>query len=123
MKNKIYLFLKKLIPYKIKLYLYPIINFKKNIIIHLPVWIIKNLKTNIYDRNKKKIFSLRNFGGSSVARGFSLFRTDPEVSEWIETFEEKKCFIDIGANIGVYSLYASKRGVNVYSFEPESFKF
>jgi len=124
MKSKIYLFLKNIIPYKIKLYLiYPIINFNKNIKIYLPKWLISNLKTNIYDENKKKLFSLRNFGGSSVARGFSLFRTDREVSEWIKTFDKNKYFIDIGANVGVYSLYASTRGVKVYSFEPEALNF
>ena len=39
------------------------------------------------DAIKENIF-FKNFGGSSVARGFSLFRTDPEVAEWIETFEK-----------------------------------
>jgi len=122
-KSKIYIFLKNIIPNNIKEYIYPILNFKKNLIIRLPVWIIKNLKTNIYNHDKKKIFSLRNFGGSSVARGFSLFRTDPEVAEWIETFEKDSCFIDIGANIGVYSLYAAYYKAKVFSFEPESLNF
>lgn len=123
MKSKVYLFLKNNIPDNLKQYIYPILNFKKNLIIKLPLWIIKNLRTNIYGRDKKKIFSLRNFGGSSVARGFSLFRTDPEVAEWIETFEKDSCFIDIGANIGIYSLYAAHYKAKVYSFEPESLNF
>ena len=123
MKSRLYLFLKDNIPDSFKQYIYPILNFKKNLITRLPLWILKYLKTNIYGRDKKKIFSLRNFGGSSVARGFSLFRTDPEVAEWIETFEENSCFIDIGANIGIYSLYAAHYKAKVYSFEPESLNF
>ena len=64
MKSRIYLFLKNNIPDNVKQYIYPILNLKKNLIIKLPLWIVKNLKTNIYGRDKKKIFSLRNFGGS-----------------------------------------------------------
>ena len=123
MKSRIYLFLKENIPNNVKQYIYPILNFKKNLLIRLPLWLIKNLKTNIYGRDKKKIFSVRNFGGSSVARGFSLFRTDPEVAQWVETFEKESCFIDIGANIGIYSLYAAYNKAKVYSFEPESLNF
>jgi FkbM family methyltransferase len=32
-------------------------------------------------------------------------------------------FLDIGANIGIYSLYAASRNINVASFEPESSNF
>ena len=31
--------------------------------------------------------------------------------------------MDIGANIGIYSLYAAKRGHKVVAFEPESQNF
>ena len=38
--------------------------------------------------------------------------------KWIDTFEKNSIFFDIGANIGLYSIYAAKsRDTIVYSFE------
>lgn len=44
---------------------------------------------------------------------------EPETLDWIDGFAPSDVLFDIGANIGLYSLYAGKRGVRVYSFEPE----
>lgn len=121
--EKFYLFLKKNLSPKSKNYFYFILHFKNNLKINFPKFIFKFLKTNIYDREKKKIFTLRNFGGSTISRGFSMFRTDPEVCNWIDDFDEESILVDIGANIGLYSLYAAKKGHKVYAFEPESLNF
>jgi FkbM family methyltransferase len=44
---------------------------------------------------------------------------EPETLAWIESFETPCRFWDVGANIGVFSLYAGLRpGVEVYAFEP-----
>ncbi len=44
---------------------------------------------------------------------------EPETLEWIDGFTPGSVFWDIGANVGVYSLYAGKRGdVEVLAFEP-----
>lgn len=45
---------------------------------------------------------------------------EPETLDWIDGFSKDEVMFDIGANIGLYSLYAGKRGLRVYSFEPES---
>jgi FkbM family methyltransferase len=45
---------------------------------------------------------------------------EPETLDWIDRFTPGEVLFDIGANIGLYSLYAAKRGVRVYSFEPEA---
>jgi FkbM family methyltransferase len=45
---------------------------------------------------------------------------EPETLDWIDGFAKGDVLFDIGANIGIYSLYAGKRGHRVYSFEPES---
>lgn len=50
----------------------------------------------------------------------TYFTKEPETIEWIDTFKEDDIFFDIGANIGLYSIYAAKKGVNVIAFEPES---
>ena len=46
-------------------------------------------------------------------------RWEPETQEWIDEFPEGACFWDIGANIGMFSLYAALRPeVRVLAFEP-----
>ncbi len=44
---------------------------------------------------------------------------EPETLEWIDKFDENSVFYDIGANVGLYSIYAAKKKESqVYSFEP-----
>jgi len=47
---------------------------------------------------------------------------EPETLEWLDESESHGVFFDIGANVGLYSLYygATKKG-NVYAFEPSVF--
>ena len=53
----------------------------------------------------------------------STFETkEPETLEWIDTIPLKSVLWDIGANVGLYSLYAAKtRHCKVFSFEPSVF--
>ena len=47
---------------------------------------------------------------------------EPETIDWIDSFEEGACFYDIGANVGVFTLYAAKsKKCQVFSFEPSVF--
>jgi FkbM family methyltransferase len=47
---------------------------------------------------------------------------EPETLEWIEKIPEHSIFWDVGANVGLYSVYAAKkRNCLVYSFEPSVF--
>lgn len=51
---------------------------------------------------------------------------EPETLDWIDqNFHAGDVFFDIGANIGVYSLYAGRRTASgsVYAFEPEAQNF
>lgn len=50
----------------------------------------------------------------------TYFTKEPETIEWIDTFKSNEVLFDIGANMGLYSIYAAKRGVRVIAFEPES---
>ena len=47
---------------------------------------------------------------------------EPETLEWIDSIPEGSVLWDIGANIGLYSVYAAKKAkCTVYSFEPSVF--
>ena len=47
---------------------------------------------------------------------------EPEMLEWIDEYGGEGAFYDIGANIGIYSLYYAKSKTgSVYSFEPSVF--
>lgn len=51
----------------------------------------------------------------------TLFSKEPETIEWIAGFQPGEILVDIGANVGMYTIWAAKtRGVRVYAFEPES---
>ncbi|MDC2974922.1 FkbM family methyltransferase [Prochlorococcus sp. AH-736-K09] len=55
-------------------------------------------------------------------RAKTFTKKEPETIDWINSFEENSIFWDIGANIGMFSLYAAiKKNANVFSFEPSVF--
>ena len=55
-------------------------------------------------------------------RAESFSAKEPETLEWIEEFGGHGAFFDVGANIGLYSLYYAKLySDQVYSFEPSVF--
>lgn len=67
----------------------------------------------------------RQLRSAFTASAVERFHSDePETLAWIDGFAEGDTFWDIGASIGVYSLYAAlKPGVEVYAFEPSGFNF
>lgn len=50
------------------------------------------------------------------AHGFN--KDEPETVAWIESLPQDAVLWDIGANVGLYAIYAAKRGVRVLAFEP-----
>jgi len=48
----------------------------------------------------------------------TLMTKEPETIEWIDGFAPGETLWDIGANVGIYSLYAARRGCRVLAFEP-----
>jgi|TARA_B100000378_G_C17999274_1_gene396603 FkbM family methyltransferase len=55
----------------------------------------------------------------TATRVNSIFSKEPETIEWIKSFENNSIFWDIGANIGLYSLYAAIiNNSKVFAFEP-----
>ena len=51
----------------------------------------------------------------------TVYDKEPWTLEWLGTFDPGEIFLDCGANVGMYSIWAAAtRSVRVYAFEPES---
>src|SRR5262249_51173601 len=51
----------------------------------------------------------------------SLFEKEPVTIEWIGGFRAGEVLVDVGANVGMYTVWAAKtRRVRVFAFEPEA---
>ena len=55
-------------------------------------------------------------------RADTFSEKEPETLSWIDGMTRKSIFWDVGANMGLYSIYAAKRrNLRVFSFEPSIF--
>ena len=55
---------------------------------------------------------------------FGFHKHEPDSKEYIEQIPENTCFLDIGANVGTYTVYAALRGdIQVLAFEPNAMNF
>ena len=71
----------------------------------------KNNLINLYETNSITKYRINTF-----------FDKEPETLDWINGFEKETVFWDIGANVGLYSIYAAKtRKSYVSAFEPSVF--
>lgn len=51
----------------------------------------------------------------------TFFEKEPDTLEWIAGFNPGEVMVDVGANVGMYSIWAAMtRQVRVFAFEPES---
>lgn len=63
-------------------------------------------------------------GRTAGGRALSLLTKQPGTIEWINSFRPDSVFWDVGANVGVYSLYAALRGqTKVVAFEPAAVNY
>ena len=85
---------------------------------------IQSKKKYITHQSKTKLISLVLFTPNWICRfrADSFSAKEPETLEWLDDSEDNGVLFDIGANVGLYSLYyaASKKG-KVYAFEPSFF--
>ena len=57
--------------------------------------------------------------GIELWRSRAYEKKEPETLDWIDNFKKGEIFYDVGANIGVYSLYASKKNVRCTPLNPQ----
>lgn len=96
---------------------------KRSFLIWFTEFIEKNSYQSIYIANKSAKFFTPNYITSQVTKDF--FNKEPETIEWIDNFKIKNgkiIFWDIGANIGIYSIYAAlkHKNIEIISFEPST---
>ncbi len=74
-------------------------------------------------QNPKKIIKFYIPSLMASFRAKTIFTKEPDTIEWLDNNGSKdNCLFDIGANLGLYSIYYSKKfDAKVFSFEP-SFK-
>ncbi len=98
--------------------------FKRSFLIHFGDYINKDFNKKIEINNKETILFIPNY--TVKWRVETIFSKEPETLEWIDTFKaiDNKTIIfwDIGANIGLYSIYAAQKinNIKIYSFEPST---
>jgi len=104
----------------------------KSIIGILKFLLPNKLKAQIFDdffpvkkiNTNKGSITLLCLGKLSLFRAETLFSKEPETIQWIEKFRSEAVFWDIGANVGIYSIYAGLNpNLNIYAFEPASNNF
>ena len=74
-------------------------------------------------RNGREVFRMRDFGPLTRMRAETFESKEPETLRWIESFEPGSRLLDVGANVGVFSLYAVTRGCEVVAVEPDALNF
>ena len=93
-----------------------------------------HLRTNILDHLTEEAITVVKIPGNQIrfytpspllmARASSVLSKEADTIQWIDGFEERSVFWDIGANVGVYSLFAAiQKRVSVLAFEPSAANF
>ena len=77
---------------------------------------------NVY-KDGETIFKILDMGEITRMRANLFESKEPETLNWIDSFNKDDSFIDIGANVGVYSLYAALKNHKVISIEPDALNY
>lgn len=71
------------------------------------------------NKNENEVFLFHIPNWLTEYRARTLFSKEPETISWIDSFPLNSVLYDIGANVGLYSVYAAKsRNSRVLAFEP-----
>ena len=71
------------------------------------------------NKNENKVYLFHTPNWLTEYRARTLFSKEPETISWIDGFPLNSVLYDIGANVGLYSVYAAKsRNSRVLAFEP-----
>ena len=71
----------------------------------------------------REVFKIYDYGKITRFRASSFESKEPETIAWIDSFAPGDSLLDIGANIGIYSLYAASKGSAVVALEPDALNY
>ncbi|WP_320664875.1 FkbM family methyltransferase [Prochlorococcus sp. MIT 1223] len=77
----------------------------------------------VLSKDNRKLFEIYDYGEICRFRASSFLFKEPETIDWIDSFDSEDIFLDIGANIGIYSLYAATKGIQTICIEPDALNF
>ena len=80
--------------------------------------VVESLKSYEIVETKYGKISLLCPNKMTVFRARTFHEKEPETLEWIDSTGKEETLWDIGANVGLYSLYAAQKGLKVLAFEP-----
>jgi FkbM family methyltransferase len=81
-----------------------------------------SMKREVYIKYKYNDFVFTSPNSLNKWRLETFSTKEPETLNWIDKLPDNSILWDIGANVGLYSVYAAKvRNCRVYSFEPSIF--
>lgn len=83
-----------------------------------------DLLAPVRDDVSNKILKFNVQNSFTNYRAQSIFDKEPETIEWIRGFKDKSIFYDIGANVGVYTIFCALiKDINCFAFEPNALNF
>lgn len=93
-----------------------------------------HLRADVLERLTEETISVTTIPGNQIrfytpspllmSRAACVLSKETDTIQWIDGFEDGMVLWDIGANVGVYSLYAAiQRSVSVLAFEPSAANF
>ena len=80
--------------------------------------ILSTINRNVNVMHNGNTLNLQTPNSLCLWRSKTFSTKEPETLYWIDGFENQSVFWDIGANIGLYSIYAAINGHKIFSFEP-----
>ena len=78
------------------------------------------LITKIKIKYKNKTFFFKDGHERLFWRYTTQFIEEKKLCNWIDTFQKKDIFLDIGANVGMFAVYAASKNIFTYAVEPHS---
>lgn len=95
----------------INLFLLKYLDFFRNILLQ------KLISCTLINVNSIKIF-LKDGNERLYLFNKVSFVIEKDLVNWIDSFNKKDIFYDIGSNVGMFSIYAAKKKIKCFCFEP-----
>ena len=80
-------------------------------------------RTTEVRRHGRAVFRMIDMGPITRRRARTFEEKEPETLAWIESFAPGDVLLDVGANVGIYTLFAASRGHRTIAVEPEALNY